>query len=47
MHWYPMLAAARALRPEATGKLCVLFGGGERDPGKREMGQAYAKLPTA
>ena len=33
-----LAAALGALRPEATGKLCVLFGcGGERDPGKREM----------
>ena len=41
-----LAAALGALRPEATGKLCVLFGcGGERDPGKREMmGQVACQI---
>ena len=38
-------AALGALRPEATGKLVVLFGcGGDRDPGKRKlMGEVASK----
>ena len=41
-----LAAALGALRPEATGKLCVLFGcGGERDPGKRQMmGQVASQI---
>lgn len=36
-------AALSALRPEASGRLAVLFGaGGDRDPGKREMMGAVA-----
>ncbi|MDC3234437.1 UDP-N-acetylmuramoyl-L-alanyl-D-glutamate--2,6-diaminopimelate ligase [Candidatus Puniceispirillum sp.] len=41
-----LAAALGALRPEASGKLFVLFGcGGERDPGKREMmGQVACQI---
>ena len=41
-----LAAALGALRPEAIGKLYVLFGcGGERDPGKREiMGQVACQI---
>ena len=41
-----LAAALGALRPEATGKLYVLFGcGGDRDPGKRDMmGQVACQI---
>ena len=41
-----LAAALGALRPEATGKLSVLFGcGGNRDPGKRKlMGQVACQI---
>lgn len=41
-----LAAALGALRPEATGKLTVLFGcGGDRDPGKREvMGRVACEI---
>ncbi len=41
-----LAAALSALRPEASGKLFVIFGcGGERDPGKRKMmGQVACQI---